>query len=347
MPIKVGALRRLRSVLQPSLLQRHTTEQDLQLPSFQVDIDKSPLEDIHLATAFGQAARSVLFFHVVRCSPKKVVRVVAEGEAGFDVSDVVIAPHRVLHADAGHREIIVDSSSLDWVSQGNKEPFILSLEVFSCEDLLYMCKWTTHQRLAHGLWGTEMSVRLPLEGADDVSCMLEELVSKHGDRGYQLDARSDKAPSGKIAFLLQAAGLLRLVSEDVRFSTWELLEKGQAVIKAGFRVSRPTQALAIRNDVDVADRTVWELIRTLDERGWTHMIMNKGKQEAHVPGSTNMLWYTKPGDETISHWYLLALLQGTVEVPHWQSSAFYQALVEGKAPARRRVPRQTLARRCR
>ena len=139
-------------MLQPSLLQRHTTEQDLQLPSFQVDIDKSPLEDIHLATAFGQAARSVLFFHVVRCSPKKVVRVVAEGEAGFDVSDVVIAPHRVLHADAGHREIIVDSSSLDWVSQGNKEPFILSLEVFSCEDLLYMCKWTTHQRLAHGLW---------------------------------------------------------------------------------------------------------------------------------------------------------------------------------------------------
>ena len=147
--------------------------------------------------------------------------------------------------------------------------------------------------------------------------------------------------------VMQAAGLLRLVSEDVRFSTWELLEKGQAVIKAGFRVSRPTQALAIRNDVDVADRTVWELIRTLDERGWTHMIMNKGKQEAHVPGSTNMLWYTKPGDETISHWYLLALLQGTVEVPHWQSSAFYQALVEGKAPARRRVPRQTLARRCR
>ena len=66
------------------------------------------------------------------------------------------------------------------------------------------------------------------------------------------------------------------------------------------------------------------------------MTVEKNKsQEPYVPGSGPLLWYSKPGDDTICVWYLRALLQGTVEVPHWQASGFYQALVEGRPVSKR------------
>ena len=65
---------------------------------------------------------------------------------------------------------------------------------------------------------------------------------------------------------------------------------------------------------------------------------------AYVPGSGTLLWCTRPRQDTVSSSYLLALLQGTYEVPHWQTPACYQALLEGKPVLRRnRCTRQSLA----
>ena len=345
-PLRPGILRRLQNVLRPSLPGEHTTAEELQLPSFQIDLDQMSLEDMHAGTDFGKALQQVLFCHVVRTGPSKLVRVSAAGEIGFQASDVVIAPHRVLHVDGSQREVVLEASSLDWVTQGGKEPLILSLESFSCEDLLCMFKWQTDEMLAHGLWGCEMPPGFASQYQSVLPKLLEALLAEHGHHGYVLDARREGAAEWKSCLdAMQGAGHVRMTGDDSRFSRWLLLKEGQQAIKVGYRVRRPEIALRVRQDVEAASLTVWELIATLDQQGWTHLILEKSStHEPYVPGSGPLVWYTKPGDDTVSSWYLLALLQGTVEVPHWKAAAFYQALVEGRAVAKRaRCSRQALA----
>ena len=304
-PFKHGTLRRMQSALRPSLPGGYTRPEQLQVPSFQVDLDNCLMQDMQHGTVFGDALRKVVFCHVVRNAPSKLVRVGAQGEAGFKSSDVVIALRRVLHVDGNQREVILESSSLDWVTQGDREPFILSLESFSWEDLLCMFKWQTADVLAHGLWGHEMPAGFGTAYADELSQLLQDLVMKHGDHGYELDVRQERGSEKKACVsAMEAAGLLQRVSEDDRFSKWLLLGKGEEAIKAGYCVRRPRAALAIREDVEASSRTVWELIAILDDQGWTHMIAKKNKsQDPYVPGSGPLLWYSKPGDDTICAWY--------------------------------------------
>ena len=104
----------------------------------------------------------------------------------------------------------------------------------------------------------------------------------------------------------------------------------------GSLLQQPSYAVAIRDGMDLADRTVWELLLLLDQDGWKHAVQDKRDQESY-----DKVWFSRPGDDSISFWYLLCLAQGSSEVPHFQTSGFYQALADGKAPPVRR-PRKAL-----
>ena len=120
------------------------------------------------------------------------------------------------------------------------------------------------------------------------------------------------------------------MSKDYRFSTWVLLERGLKTIKAGYRLKDPVPVCAVREQVDISERSVLELMLSLDMDGWTHMVKEKGKDEPYVPGSTAKVWFTKPGDIVVNHNYLLLLLQNEKETPHWHSASHYLALLEGR-----------------
>ena len=95
--------------------------------------------------------------------------------------------------------------------------------------------------------------------------------------------------------------------------------------------------------IPLRERSVWELLVILDQDGWEHKVKNtSSNDEPYVPGSGEKLWYSKPGDDTVSFWYLLALAQGEHTIPHWQKSGFYQSLVEGEAMQRRPPRRRPL-----
>ena len=347
-PMRPGVLRQLRSLLRPSLEPGHVRASDLNLPSFDVDLDSVMARDLEAANAFAEAVRGMLFFHVVKSAPSRLIRVAAENEEGFSAADIVIAPHRVLHADAEARESVVECSAMDWLNQGDKQPFLLSLDNFECEDLLRMFQLRAGENLSHGLWGADASLlRLPRGSEDCLPELLEDLLAKRGDNVYELDVRRPGTELWKPCLAAMAnAGLLRKVSDDARFSRWVLRDLGLQTIKAGYKLTQPKPVLQIRKDVELQDLSVWELIASLREKGWLHMVKNAGREPAFVPGSGPWVWYSKPGDESVSSWYLLSLLKGNAEeVPHWKRASFYQALVEGKevAQAHRRCPARTLA----
>ena len=347
-PLRRGVLRRLQDTLQtgnsPSMA-GHDSDNALQLPGFEVDLDDvlAIPQQVSQASRFGQAAQGVLFFHVVRCFPKKLIRVAAENETGFDSSDIVIAPHRVLHVAAASREVIVDSDALDWVSAGDKQPFVLSLDSFSCEDLLNVFMWSSGETLSYGLWGG-LSEAVTGSLRNVLPAVIEDLLSKVKADTYLLDEHRPETAGWKDCLNSMAdAGLVDMVSSDARFSKWALREKGLQRMKAGYRLKNPVQLCGLRNDVAVSERSVWELMLSLDLDGWTHVVKKKANDPPYVPGSTPKVWYSRPGDNAVSSWYLLALLQDCREVPHWQAAGHYEAVVEGRLIPQRGCRRKALA----
>jgi len=346
-PMKAGVLKRLQALLQASQSPMLDPARDFSLPAFDIDLDSMLLDmdGLQQASSFGEAVKHVLFFQIVRASPKRVVRAVVDGELGFSSGDIVIAPHHALVVDGAQRAVVVDSSALGCVNHGDKQPFVLSLHSFSCEELLQIYKWQADDTLVYGLWGHHSGFvsSLAPDTRELLPSILRDLLM-HQDGGYVLDQRQSGADQKQACLeALQAVGVVRAGLNDARFPIWFLAEASIPAVKAGYRVASPQHALAIQNEIPLRERSVWELLVILDQDGWEHKVKNtSSNDEPYVPGSGEKLWYSKPGDDTVSFWYLLALAQGEHTIPHWQKSGFYQSLVEGEAMQRRPPRRRPL-----
>ena len=110
-PFRAGMLRRLQDSLKSQGAESSGT--DLEVPRFDLDMDGIALKDVGAANSFNKAVQRVLFFHVVKSSPAKLIRAATEDEVGFDSDDIVIAPHRVLNVTASQREIVWNAAQ--WI----------------------------------------------------------------------------------------------------------------------------------------------------------------------------------------------------------------------------------------
>ena len=211
--LRPGVLSRLQDSLRPQNIPSEAGVcGELQLPRFDVDLDDvlALPEHVSAASRFGAAVQQVMFFHIVRCCPNKLVRVAASDETGFNAADMVIAPRRVLHVDAARKELVVDSSALDWMTTGEQQPFVLSLESFSCEDLFRIYRWSSDSGLSYGMWG-DRQVAMPAASAKVLPQALEELLSAAGSgNGYLLDGHQPRAKGWEECFSA------RLVADGVQ-----------------------------------------------------------------------------------------------------------------------------------
>ena len=236
-PFRAGMLRRLQDSLKSQGAESSGT--DLEVPRFDLDMDDIALKDVGAANSFNKAVQRVLFFHVVKSSPAKLIRAATEDEVGFDSDDIVIAPHRVLNVTASQRKVVVECSAMDWVCRNKKQPFILSFQAFSCEELLSIFKWQPESTLAYGIWNppTSLNLKLPAGSAKVLPALLEGVLAEHTPLGFELDGRRSEAESWKQCLAaMENAGLVKKTHEDKRFSQWCLQEEGARVITAGYRV---------------------------------------------------------------------------------------------------------------
>ena len=92
----------------------------------QVDTEATLARDATLEhqQRLTDAARSLLFFKVVRSNPKAVKRCKVLGELGFASGDVVVAPHKLCTVDLLHKHMIVEATALQAQSgiAGNSVP---------------------------------------------------------------------------------------------------------------------------------------------------------------------------------------------------------------------------------
>ena len=207
--------------------------------------------------------RSLLYFHVVRLAPRKLHREHVDGEVGFDLDDMVIAPHRVLHIDAERRRVFVEVSSLDYTTSISTQPFVLSLSTFSPEQLLDLRQWQMEDELMYNIWDCAVLERLPLApvSARFMPGVIKDLLERHSENGASFDSRhSEFAHHISVLASLEDAGCIKQQARDARYSTWKLTPDGYGTIKPGFHLHDPSRSLIERKGIVLAERSIWELI---------------------------------------------------------------------------------------
>ncbi len=131
-----------------------------------------------------------------------------------------------------------------------------------------------------------------------------------------------------------AAALERLASDESRardLSTIaEATRRGSCRIDTTWCLGRPADALAVREGVPRDQWSLWEYVSHMESSGWHGVRWRRGAPRPLPHDGTERVW-VQFGKTHLA--YLEALLSfdqlSVTEIPHLQSSAFYQALLAG------------------
>ena len=95
------------------------------------------------------AARSTMFFKVVRSNPGSLKRNKVENEIGFKAADIVVAPHRLCCIQASQRRVAVEATSLQLPARTRESmagsSVIISFSALECEQLAELRVWETKE----------------------------------------------------------------------------------------------------------------------------------------------------------------------------------------------------------
>jgi hypothetical protein len=176
-----------------------------------------------------------------------------------------------------------------------------------------------------------------------------------GQHSYELRTEeADFAAQTKALEFLVEHGIVERVFENATSAGWRFTAAGCKRIQLSLVLHSPCRALAVR-DVDLREMTVYELMLTLEKRGWTGKVLQprrrRLKRDAiEVPqtyiasqASCELIWWVRSGDNAVHREYLLALAlagQHGRAVEHLRSKRWYEALLAGKPEPKRR-PRRT------
>ena len=109
---------------------------------------------------------------------------------------------------------------------------------------------------------------------------------------------------------------------------------GHRCVQVSTILAHQDRLVKVREDVQLEDMEVMELLLTLRKQGWSHHVVQsrKGlpKDSDYIDGASEKKWYSRAGQETVTRDYLLCLLsaeQRKQPVPHLQAAAVYAKIL--------------------
>ena len=138
-------------------------------------------------------------------------------------------------------------------------------------------------------------------------------------------------------------------------SEWSLTRQAISSMSLSVQVTRPRLIFAVRSGVAADDFTLWELIATLDSRGWTHSMLGpkisrkkattpwrRPAADATKPDLRSRIWWSRQSDGP-SRLYLLALVKADdifecvpiQSIDHLMPVQCYELLLDGKFPVKK------------
>ncbi|CAE7249385.1 TNN [Symbiodinium sp. CCMP2456] len=278
------------------------------------------------------AARSTMFFKVVRSNPGSLKRNKVENEIGFKAADVVVAPHRLCCIQASQRRVAVEATSLQLPSRTRESmagsSVIISFAALECEQLAELRVWETKAGVqcfikADLLPESEKWSRDRQEAAGILLSELVETAAGVRDTFWRLAAERRE-----LLRLFHGRGWVEKRQDS---GLWVMTPAGKTAVDICFFLCKPEPVLEVRADVPLEDLSPWELALMLLRKGFQHVVEPRSKKDADfLPGGDAKKWYSAPNATTASKEYLRCLLRGDLQVPHWKPNGFYTALLAGE-----------------
>lgn len=277
---------------------------------------------------------TTMFFSIVRRSYKrsKLVPVPPAAGAKMGAEDICIARHTCLLGSASQLDTplvavqpsLVLASPLAILSRIGEGAAEAPEERFLC--------WTVRKTLRFAVLG--------IEASPEIVEFVTKLVSARAMPSYNQplivqDSLGDDPES--VILMLESAGIIRLVSEDASKTAWEFTHQGVAQLVPLRELRMPRPALSIRPNVDLSDRTPYELLSMLEASGWQWRKMPRRRR-----GQPALPAYEFPNSEKVFYTKALSLpsayaqcllsaeqlkLSGTPQIAHGQSVAHYRGLL--------------------
>ena len=158
-------------------------------------------------------------------------------------------------------------------------------------------------------------------GSLDVNKVLAKLVPGYSTQ--QFSAQSVEEDS--ILAQLSQKGLAARSENG-----WALTDLGRKSLIPCGEVHSCRSVADLRQNVEVADKTTYELILSLQQTGWQHRHYNAGKGAprlpAYIPGTSDKAFYTRNRSTAALREYLLCLVSADAhnwQVPHMASKRVY------------------------
>ncbi|CAE7029845.1 TNN [Symbiodinium sp. CCMP2592] len=278
------------------------------------------------------AARSTMFFKVVRSNPGSLKRHKVENEIGFTAADIVVAPHRLCCIQSSQRRVAVEATSLQLPARTRESmagnSVIISFSALECEQLAELRVWETKDGIQCFVKTDQLpeSEKWSRDRQEAAGILLSELVENAAgvrDTFWRL--------AGERKELLQLFHERGWVEKRQDSGLWVMTPAGKTAVDVCFFLCKPEPVLEVRADVPLQDLSPWELALLLLRKGFQHVVKRRSKKDADfLPGGDDKKWYSAPNATTASKEYLRCLLQGDLQVPHWKSNGFYTALLAGE-----------------
>ena len=201
-------------------------------------------------------------------------------------------------------------------------------------------------------WTTEGQLHLDLPRlnclGEDLNGILSSFVEGGAfpvSLGVLMQDRSDNQK--RILHALSDSGFAESEPQDGGACLWRLTSEGMLKIAYSWVLNASYRVLDVRADLALEERTQWELMLMLEERGWEWQPLTGKRRRSsafdYVSGGP-LVWYTS--GPVACALYLRVLLEaprlfaaGIAAIPHGKNKAYYKQLLAGVQPTGARRPR--------
>ena len=219
-------------------------------------------------------AASMLFFSVSERRPgriqfpKRAAKV--DGQAFLAISC-----HPVRELDVGQKKYRVQLEGQGGQALPSE---ILSACMLSTSDFATMRVWTIDETLQHD-FGFAVAKNLEPTMQEVINHLVQAQGQEDpGKRSFFYYDSADKDFSVHTCLqALETRALVKRSGEDSGFSAWTLTAKGRCSLNIGYGLLDHEPALAIRHDVELADRSSYELAVILRDSGWVCIVKPTGR----------------------------------------------------------------------
>ena len=339
-----GAFRKLETLLRPSFaparapLDSLTIDGHMDLRALSDARSGEPLTgptstgDAPLA---GQRVQDLVFWTAsdVDIASKRRTKVPGEDSLHGDWSVFV---HRVCRLDVASKTVDVSLQALDKGCVDCKELVLaFSPAVLSLEQIQGILRWSADRDAIRHYLDNAYARELPSHLLTIAPSLVDDLYRCRDG----LPVSSLTPDYIELLDILAGSGL-------VQGPPWVLSPLGLERTQACVRLSDPHPMLC-RTQGPLHEATVYQLILELDANTWRHVVVSRREAKDLPPSSLEeKIWYTIAGENSVSKYYLLALLTKPPPIPHCAKESEYKALLglEVKPPSFRKRKGERLQR---